>query len=232
MIDPGKNKASDEKIDAIKKLSFHVAHRLRNPLAALMNVTYQIKKQLQPSDASRELIFMLEEEIYHMKIISDELALLAGCGAADTCLIKASELLAQFCTSFGRECTLVDDEVIETLIEGDDVSLEADPQFLFSMLKIVIFNILIRTDERQKVRISAGREGETLILSIQCAGKHDFAFREDALQDMLESPKESRVFSLSLAIIEYCLKADGGSMSMEESPAGSTKITLRLPLHV
>ena len=232
MINPSNKKAPDEKIDAIKKLSFHVAHRLRNPLAALMNVTYQIKKQLQPSDTAGELMLILEEEIYHMKIISDELALLAGCGAEDTCLIKASELLQQFRSSFSRECTLVNDEVLETRMEGEDVSLEADPQFLFSMLKIVIFNILIRTDERQKVILSASREGDGLLLSIQCSDKHDFAFREDDLQDMLESPQKRRVFSLSLAIIDYCLKADGGGMSIEEKPPGSTRITLRLPLHV
>ncbi len=230
MINPGKIQASKEKIDAIKKLSFHVSHRQRNPLAALMNVTYQIKKQLQPSDNAGELMFILEEEIYHMKIISDELALLAGCGAADTCAINASELLKQFKNSFSSECTLVDDEALETRIEGEDVLLEADPQFLFSMLKIVIFNILIRTDERQKIRLSAGREGESLLLVIQCGERHDFAFQEDDLQDMLESPQERRVFSLPLAIIEYCLKVDGGGMSIEEKPPGSTRITLRLPL--
>jgi signal transduction histidine kinase len=217
-----------EKLKACRKLSLHAAHKIRNPLSALLNVLFQLKKRAPADDTGRELLVILEEEIYHLKILSDELALFAR----DLPEEKSDTYLGVFLKGVKdrciRDCVLFSDKMMEIDPPTKDLHAEFDVEHAGAVLEAVIFHALVKTDERPKVRLSAAVKNGRVVFTASFDGTCHLSVQRGGLMRIVNSSEEKVVADLSMALIEHLVEQRGGSVEVSTTDTVSTTITLTL----
>lgn len=226
----GKKAENDEKIEACKKYSLYVAHKVRNPLSALLNILYQLKKQPGLGKDARELLFILDEEIYQLRLVCDELSLFSKKSVGETCLLNVSTLLNQFKRDFLKECVLADKDTLEIDVEDPRLSFDFHPHFFCTVLKTIVFNLLVKAEEKQKIKITACSKGKNLVIFINSLKKLDLGMRKNGIDEILASGEEKVVTNLSLALVEHCISEQAGTFSIKEGKNETMGIELTLPL--
>jgi len=194
-----------------------------------MNIVYQLKKQVELNDHTSELLLILEEELYQLKLISDELAMFSKKSSGETCLTNLRLLMSQFKTHFSKDCVIVEEDLIHIKLEDPDLSVDIDPQFLFSILKTIIFNALIKTEQKQEIDIFLGKKDDTLTITLTFPVRHDPGIKNNGLEQIISSTEDKILVNLSMAIVEYCIKQRQGKIWMEDCKNEKTQIIITLP---
>lgn len=216
------------KLEACRKLSLHVAHKIRNPLSALLNVLFQLKKKLPEDETNRELLVILEEEIWNLKVLSDELALFSKNLPEE----RGDTDLGAFLTGFRErcitDCVLFSDEIIDIDPSSKGLHAEFDQACAGVVLEALLFHALIKTDERPRVRLSAAVEDGHVVFTAAFAGACHLNIQPGGLKRIVTSGEDRVVADLSMALLEHLVGTRGGRIDVSEAGPASTSITLTL----
>jgi light-regulated signal transduction histidine kinase (bacteriophytochrome) len=218
-----------ERIDACRKFSLHVAHKLRNPLSAMMNLAYQMKKHFPRTPQTDELFAIFEEELCHMKLIGDELALFSRKSPGESCTMDMALFLTQLGSHFAKEYGLADAGFVAVTTPDPPFSAEIEPAFASLVLEALIFNALIRMEEKRPVSISVRKEGGSLVFSIVVPAHHDIGLARGRMEDLVASSEERVIVNLPTAMLEHSLRQRGGSLEVAAQGSDATTIEVRLP---
>lgn len=216
------------KLEACRKLSLHVAHKIRNPLSALLNVLFQLKKRVPEDDTGSELLVILEEEIWHLKVLSDELALFSKNAPEESSLTDLGTFLTGFRERCIKDCVLFGDGILEIDPSPMGLQAEFDQACAGAVLEALIFHALVKTDERPRVRISAAVEEGHVVFTASFAGACHLNVQPEGLKRIVTSGEDRVVADLSMALLEHLVGIRGGRIEVSGDGADSTTITLTL----
>jgi signal transduction histidine kinase len=220
-----------EKLAALGQLSAGVGHDLRNPLAAMLNAIYVLRKRLEklgPLSPSIEQPLALAEREVHasQRIINDLLDY-----ARETPLEMkpvAMRALIEECAGLVKQRSDVtvslelNDELPQPLAERD-------------RLRQIFVNLMqngveaIPFGRAGTVRVHAAVEGRVLAVKVQDDGAGmDSATRARVFEPLFTTKKTGT--GLGLAIVESLVKQHGGALQLETAPGKGSTFTVRLPL--
>ncbi|MDO8757042.1 MAG: HAMP domain-containing sensor histidine kinase [Elusimicrobiota bacterium] len=211
--------------EILRRAASVIGHDLRNPLAVINNSSYFVRAKLGASKLDPKV-----EK--HLKIIESEIA-------------RADKLLADMLT-FSRpyECaaeTMPLDSIVADAVENFpvpqggklDVKLSAkgvvakfDGKAVADALKRLIDNAFAAQEEKGVVKVatSAGKDG--LTVSVTDSGKGVDPKIEPVMYEAFMTSKPKGM-GLGLALARKYLEGNGGSVTHETGPKGSTfKLTL------
>jgi len=220
-----------------RNMTADVAHELRTPLHILQgNLEGALDGVYQASpDYFRS---MLEETRLLQRLVEDLQTLsMAESGTLDFHFQKLSvtELLEDVVTSFSVRAEESGIHLLkEVLEEGEGLEIEGDWQRLDQVIGNLVANALRYTPEEGEIKLSAGREGNSVIVRIQDSGEGIPAEDLPYIFDRFWKGDKSRSRSsggsgLGLAIARQLVGTHGGEITVESREGEGTIFTVRLP---
>lgn len=220
-----------EKLAALGRISAGVGHDLRNPLAAVSNAVFVLRRRLEKlgplSDGVEQPLALAEREVQASQRIISELLDYARETPLDLRPVPLRPLLEE-CVGLLR--VRGDVRVLLELPEGvPDAQAERD------RLRQVFVNLLqnaveaIPPGRAGTVRVSAEVERAQLLVHVADDGMGmDDATRARVFEPLYTTKKDGT--GLGLAIVESLVKQHGGALSLVTSPGAGATFTVRLPL--
>ncbi len=220
-----------EKLAALGQLSAGVGHDLRNPLAAISNAVFVLRRRLEktgPISAGVEQPLLLaEREVQACQRIINELLDYARETPLELHPVPMRALLEE-CAGLVRRPA--DVQVVLEL--GDELP---EPPAERARLRQVFVNLLqngveaIPPGRGGVVRVTAAVEGRQLAVRVTDDGTGmDAATRERVFEPLFTTKKDGT--GLGLAIVESLVKQHGGALSLQTAPGQGAAFTVRLPL--
>ncbi len=220
-----------EKLAALGQLSAGVGHDLRNPLAAVSNAIFVLRRRLEKlgpvSDGIEQPLSLAERELKASQRIIGDLLDYAREMPLELRPVAMRALLAE-CAGIVRMRSDVSvsfelsDELPQPLAERD-------------RLRQVFVNLLqngveaIPSGRAGSVRVNAQVEGRQLAVHIHDDGAGMDAATKARIFEPLFTTKKSGT-GLGLAIVESLVKQHGGALHLETAPGKGSTFTVRLPL--
>lgn len=220
-----------EKLAALGRISAGVGHDLRNPLAAVSNAVFVLRRRLEKlgplSDGVEQPLALAEREVQASQRIITELLDYARETPLDLRPVPLRPLLEE-CVGLLR--VRGDVRVLLELPEGvPDAQAERD------RLRQIFVNLLqngveaIPPGRAGTVRVSAEVERAQLLVHVADDGMGmDDATRARVFEPLYTTKKDGT--GLGLAIVESLVKQHGGALSLVTSPGAGATFTVRLPL--
>lgn len=212
--------------ELLRRAASVIGHDLRNPLAVINNSAYFVRAKL----GQEKLDPKVEK---HLKIIESEIA-------------RADRLLADMLT-FSRPYeaaaetmpldSIVGDTVenyakpeggrIELKLGAKNAAAKFDGKAFGDALKRLLDNAFAAQEEKGVVKVATASGKDGLSVSVSDAGPGVDAKIEGVMYEAFMTTKPKGM-GLGLALARKFLEGNGGSVSHETGPKGST-FTLRLP---
>lgn len=219
-----------EKLAALGQLSAGVGHELRNPLAAISNAVFVLRRRLEKSGELNEKIEaplgLAERELVQCQRIITDLLDYARETRLDIAPVELEGLLVE-CVGLLRVSPNV------------EVRLEIPPSFPplqgeRGRLRQVFMNLLQNGMEA----IPEGRTGVVTATAVATAQELKVVVRDDG--SGMDEKTKARVFEplfttkkqgtgLGLAIVESLVKQHGGALLLESKPGAGSAFTVTLP---
>ena len=221
-----------EKLAAIGQLAGGVAHDLRNPLGAINNAIYYLKKKLGPSDIAQsnprisQFLQIAEEEVEHSnQIISD----LMTFTRVDVSSLSATNLAEAV------------DNALSTMEIHDNVRIvkQLDPHLPEVMADgEQLYRVFINLANNAQDAMADG--GELTINTRRVDGYAEVGFQdtgsgisEDVMKKIFEPlfTTKTKGTGLGLAVCQQIVMKHSGSIQASSTPGEGSTFTVKLPLN-
>lgn len=215
------------------------AHELRTPLTVLRSASDLLAQHLdEPLAVNAGLLEDVRQEIAWMQRLADELLTLArGDGEALDLAVGTVDLPLLVADIVQRAAPLARLHAVTILFTSDEASLplEADPDRLEQVLRILLDNAVRHTPAGGSVRVHLGRQGREAVLDVRDTGAGIAPEHLPRIFDRFyrADPARSRVngnTGLGLAIARTLVQAHGGTIRLTSAPGKGTTATIRLPI--
>lgn len=216
-----------ERLTALGEMASVVGHELRNPLAAVINALYLLRRYLgEPADASLEKhLSMAERETAKAATLAEDL----------TAFVRPREPSKEEVDV----ATLVD-EVVQAAPPPREVSLDvavepmrvmADRNQLAEVLTNLLTNAYQAMDGPGTVRIAARNGSGVAELSIEDSGPGiDAAAAAKVFEPFFTTKHDGT--GLGLAIVQRLVEAHGGTVGFHDGARTSgARVVVRIPVH-
>lgn len=214
-----------ERLATLGQLAGGVAHQIRNPLAAIMNATFVIKRHLPLERHAHvdDAVRVIHEEIRHADAIIAGLLDYARVRAPVRRPTAIGELIDRVLAA-----TLVTPSIaLERRIADDLPLFEVDPDHLREVLTNVIRNAVEAMPDGGRLRIDADVDGEALRIAVTDDGKGIAPEIAEHLFEPLRSTKPAGV-GLGLVTARAFVEAHGGRIASVPIGRGA-RFEIRLP---
>jgi signal transduction histidine kinase len=214
-----------ERLTALGEMASVVGHELRNPLAAVTNALYLLRRLLgEATDPAYERhLAMAERETAKAVSLADDL----------TAFVRVREPNKE-----EVEVASVVDEVLEATAAPPGVAVEvdvdrarvvADRIQLAEVLTNLLTNALQAVGEEGRVRIAADGHNGTAELSVEDSGPGIDPAAASRLFEPFFTTKHDGT-GLGLAIVQRLVEANGGTVAFSDRAAqGGARVVVRLP---
>jgi signal transduction histidine kinase len=220
-------------LEAQTRFASDASHELRTPLTAIQteNEVALRDKNLSKAEAVNLLKSNLEE-VAKLKSLSEGLLRLAnGNGSIETRPVVLAEAAAM---AIGRYQKAADAKDISLINQLHGVKALADKDSLAELLSIFIDNSIKYSDKGSTVRISGGRRGKQVSISVKDQGRgiknsdlpHIF---ERFYQTDSSRSKQTAGYGLGLAIAKRIADAHGGHIEVTSTVGKGAVFTIFLP---
>ena len=220
-----KDLIKSEKFATIGRLASSVAHELRNPLAAIKNISYFLSKMGTFSDPkSKQMVGMLSAEVLRAnKIITDLLDY-----SRTKKLNKLSIDIVSFVNKVIPAVTLPDNIKITTNLEQFDVVL--DPDKITQVLINLITNARdAMPPEGGEINISATKKEKVCYINVK---DNACGMSEETLSHLFEPLFTTKLkgIGLGLPIVKEIIDAHQGKIIVTSKKNVGTTFKIELPL--
>ena len=221
----------EQLISGREQLMQEMSHELRSPLARLQAALALANHRQPLNSAEREQI---ETEIERMDRAIGEMLKFSHVdsgGKLAQRLVRIERLLGD----------LVDTEEVEAAAKNcrldfsteQQLILVGDPKLLRSGFENILRNAIRHAPADSAVEVSAGRDGETLMIDIRDRGpgvsKENLSRIFEAFFRAPDTAGQSQGSGLGLAIAQRVFQAHNGSIHAAERPGGGLVVSVRLP---
>lgn len=223
LVEAQRTMVRQERLAAIGEMASVVSHELRNPLSAVVNDLFLVRRRAEPelnADSERHLA-NAEREVYRAARLSEDL--LSYARERDPQLADVDlEALVQ--------------EVLENIPTPDDISVSvdasvwfrADPALMTQVVGNLVINAYQAMPEGGTVRLSARHDDGVTEIVVQDAGPGIDPEVASRLFDPFFTTKEGGT-GLGLAIVHRLVEAHHGQVTIDNVPEGGARVSIRIP---
>ena len=221
-----------EKLAAIGQLAGGVAHDLRNPLGAINNAIYYLKKRLATTDIAAtnprigQFLDIAAEEVEHSNQIINDLMSLARVGASSLSPTNLGDAVNNALSSM----EIRDNVQVVKQLDPSLPELMADEEQLYR----VFINLVGNAQD-------AMPDGGVLTISTpEAVGYAELEFQDtgvgisDEDMEMIFEPlftTKTKGTGLGLAVCQQIVAKHGGALEVSRTPGGGATFTLLLPFN-
>jgi signal transduction histidine kinase len=212
-----------ERLSAVGQMTTVVGHELRNPLGAVMNALYMLRRSLDDPVAAEPHLAVAERQTARAVNLAQDL----------TAYMREREPELR-----PMEFRLILGDVFEATPKPDNIEvtediaplvLNADAKQITQILTNLVDNAYQAMPEGGSLRIAARADGDVAVITVQDSG----AGVDQALVERFFEPfftTRSDGTGLGLAIVRRLIEGHGGKISIENGPSGGAIVTVRLPI--
>ena len=212
-----------ERLSAVGQMTTVVGHELRNPLGAVMNALYMLRRSLDNPVAAEPHLAVAERQTARAVNLAQDLTAYMREREPELAPMDLRDVLSDVLEATPKPSNVV---VVD---EVDAVQLNADSKQVTQILTNLVDNAYQAMPEGGSLRIAARAEGDMAVITVQDSG-------EGVDQDLVERFFEpffttrSDGTGLGLAIVRRLIEGHGGQISIENGPSGGAIVTVRLPI--
>jgi signal transduction histidine kinase len=199
-----------ERLTALGEMASVVGHELRNPLAAVINALYLLRRHLgDPADDRYEKhLAMAERETGKAASLAEDLTAFVRPRQPRKEQVELADVVHEVV-----EAAPPPDHV-DLDVDAEAVSVLADRRQLAEVLTNLVTNAYQAVDEGGSVRVSARRRGDAAELAVEDSGPGlDAALSERVFEPFFTTKHDGT--GLGLAIVRRLVEAHGGSVAFE-----------------
>ena len=228
-------------MDSQRTFIADASHELRTPVAVVRTNAELLKRHLGPDTghtaASDQVALddILSESDRLGRMVDQMLTLAEADAGQRTVLISEvslNELIDEVARSM-RSIAETRQMLLETRLT-DDVSVNGDPGRLRELVSVLLDNAVKYADAGGRVEVALRKEHRKAIIEVSNNGP---GIPRDALPHVFDRfyrvdearSRESGGTGLGLAIARHIVDAHGGTINIESSASGGTKVTVELP---
>ena len=214
-----------ERLAVLGQLAGGVAHQIRNPLAAIMNATYVLKRHLQPNQHQNveDAIRIIHDEVRHANIIITGLLDYARVRTPDRHPTSIVHLLGRILSSEWIPANIL---VHRELPEGDVIS-NVDADQLQGAISNVVRNAIDAMPDGGDLFVTLAALEDEVVITVNDTGPGISPHVRGHLFEPLHSTKPMGI-GLGLVTARRLIEAHGGQISCVDVPKGAS-FQIRLP---
>ncbi len=212
-----------ERLSAIGRMTTVIGHELRNPLGAVLNSLYMIRRTLGEPEAAEPHLVVAERQTARAVSLAQDLTSYMREREPSREPLDLKEVLTDVLEVVAKPSNVVVDDQVPSL------RLEADAQQLSQILTNLVNNAFQAMPDGGTLSLRALQSGASAVLTVQDSG-------EGVEREMLERIFEPFVTTktdgtgLGLAIVRRLVEAHGGRVAIANGPAGGVVVTVSLPI--
>lgn len=222
---------------SMRRFTADASHELRNPLATLQNTIDVTLEQPRTSEEHVRVLASLGEEVNRLRLLVNDLLLLARADAGAVKLRRDPLSLDQLVgIQVNAHQTQAEAKGIALAFESQSpVEFEGDERWLHQLLGNLLDNALKFTAEGGRVRVSLADDPEWIRLTVRDTGPgiptedlsriFDRFFRSDPSRSQFSVPG----IGLGLSIAGWIAKMHGGEIQVSNHPEGGAVFLVLLP---
>jgi len=224
------NRARDEFVAVL-------SHELRSPLNAIVGWAHVLKDRIRDPDAARGIETILRNADHQVRLISDVTDLsrgIAGKLALERDLLDVRSVVDQAVDS-ARLSAKARAIRLSVALPDAPLPVRGDPARLRQVFWNLLSNAIKFSSPGATVRVSAGRDGEQVVVKVSDQGQgigpeflshvFDLFRQEDATRS-----RNQNGLGIGLAIVRHLTEAHGGTVAAgSEGPGMGAEFTVTLP---
>ena len=221
-----------EKLAALGQLAGGVAHDLRNPLGAIKNALYYLKRRLAATDLAEanpkipQFLQIAEDEVEHSKAIINDLMSFARVGAPTLAPTEVGVIVASVLSTMD----LRDNVRVNRQLDSGLPKIMADKE----QLQRVFINLANNAHEAMpyggELTIAARVSHDDLEIAFQDSGVGISEENMRKIFDPLFTTK-TKGTGLGLAVCQQIVGRHGGTIQVSSVPGQGSTFTVSLPLN-
>jgi len=222
-----------EKRDLLARLLKRLAHEIRNPLSSL-GVHFQLLEEdlnaLSPQTRNQlaSRLGIIHGELHRLDSIVERFLKLAGSSALERKPEDINKIVTHVCELLRPEAVTRKVEILAE-VEPDLPLVTVDSVRLTQALLNIIINGIQAVNGQGRIKFSAAKSGDNLLLRVQDTGP---GIPANELGDIFDPYYTTKAEGngLGLWIAQQIAVAHGGDLRAENAPAGGAVFTLTLPI--
>ncbi len=215
-----------ERLAVLGQLAGGVAHQIRNPLAAIMNATYVLKRHLSPDQHPNveDAIRIIHDEVRHANIIITGLLDYARVRTPDRHPASVVDLLERILSSDWIPPNI---RVVRELPNTDAVVRSVDADQLQGAIANLVRNAIDAMPDGGELVMALSTTGDEIVITVTDTGTGISPQVRAHLFEPLHSTKPSGI-GLGLVTARRFVEAHGGRIACIDGPRGA-RFEIRLP---
>ena len=229
----------DDGFDALGNYAASASHELRTPLAVISNQLEVALRRPRKAEQWERIARSSIEEMGRLSVLVEALLELARAGSTATSRrFELRDELDQTCSSLEAHVRACRAQLLPPE-DGQVIWLQGDPGLLMNAVRELVQNacrysppgstvrVLVELPQNGRVAVMVEDDGRGVDPDERVAIFAPFT-RGRARSD--ESPRTAQGLGLGLAIAKRSVEAAGGTITVDDAPAGGTRFTIVLPL--
>ena len=211
-----------ERLSAVGQMTTVVGHELRNPLGAVMNSLYMLRRSLHDPAAAEPHLAVAERQTARAVNLAQDLTAYMREKEPELASLELRGVLDEVLEATPTPAN------VEVSLDVDSVELEADPKQLAQILTNLIDNAYQAMPDGGSLRVAAHAEPDSVIITVEDSG----GGIDPTMVDQFFEPfftTRSDGTGLGLAIVRRLTEGHGGRIAIENGSSGGAVVTLRLP---
>lgn len=220
------NLVRQERLAVLGQLAGGVAHQIRNPLAAIMNATYVLRRHIVPAQHPNveDALRIIHDEVRHANVIITGLLDYARVRTPNRQPTSLPDLVERVLGA-----ALVPDNIrVERAIDADAPLLEVDADHLQGALSNLVRNAVDAMSDGGTLRVSLAAADGQVVFAVADTGPGISPQVRAHLFEPLHSTKPLGI-GLGLVTARRFVEAHGGSIASVDVASGA-RFEIRLPL--
>jgi signal transduction histidine kinase len=212
-----------ERLSAVGEMTTVVGHELRNPLGAVMNALYMLRRSLNDPAAAEPHLVVAERQTARAVNLAQDLTAYMRERDPELAPMMLGEVLDDVLEATPKPANVV---VVEDV---GQIVLKADSKQIAQILTNLVENAYQALPDGGSVRIAAHAEGGMAVITVEDSG----AGVDQDLVDRFFEPfftTRSDGTGLGLAIVRRLTEGHGGKISIENGRPSGAIVTVRLPI--
>jgi len=212
-----------ERLSAVGQMTTVVGHELRNPLGAVMNALYMLRRSLDNPVAAEPHLAVAERQTARAVNLAQDLTAYMREREPELAPMELREVLSDVLEATPKPPNVV---VVDDV---GAIELNADAKQIAQILTNLVDNAYQAMPDGGSLRIAARAEGGAAVITVQDSGEGvDQELVERFFEPFFTTRSDGT--GLGLAIVRRLIEGHGGQISIENAPSGGAIVTVRLPL--
>jgi signal transduction histidine kinase len=212
-----------ERLSAVGQMTTVVGQELRNPLGAVMNALYMLRRSLNDPAAAESHLAVAERQTARAVNLAQDLTAYMREREPELAPMELREVLEEVFEATPKPPNVA---VVEDV---EPVRLNADSKQIAQILTNLVDNAYQAMPGGGSLRIAARTEGDTAIITIEDSGEGiDPEMVERFFEPFFTTRSDGT--GLGLAIVRRLIEGHGGQISIDNGPSGGAIVTVRLPV--